>query len=151
MSKAGRKTLLTPEREAQILASIRAGAFDWVAAQAAGVSAPTFYRWLADKRQPYRAFAEKVAEARAIARLSVEIEVRKKSPEFWLSRGPGRERPGEPGWGEKTTVEHTGPGGGPVKTESQAQVIHDDSRVAQILGVMSAHGFLPKPPGEPDA
>lgn len=150
MSKTGRKTLLTPEREAQILASIRAGAFDWVAARAAGVSVPTFYRWLADKRKPYRDFAEKVAEARAVARLSVEIEVRKKSPEFWLSRGPGRERPGEPGWSEKTILEHTGPGGGPVKTETQARIVHDDSRVAQILGVLSEHGFLPKPPEDSD-
>lgn len=141
MSKAGRKSLLTPDRERQILASIRAGAFDWVAARAAGVSVPTFYRWLSDERSPYREFAEKVAEARAVARLSVEIEVRKKNPEFWLSRGPGRERPGEPGWGEKTTIEHTGPGGGPVETKAVVEVKPD--QLADVMGVLSAAGVVP--------
>lgn len=104
MSKTGRKTLLTPECEAQIVASIRAGAFDWVAARAAGVSQTTFYRWMEGKTKRHREFRDAVLTARAQARLSAEISVRKDKPEVWLMKGPGREKPGEPGWGEKVEV-----------------------------------------------
>lgn len=103
----GRKTRLTPDASQRICAAIRAGAFDWVAAEANGVSRRSFYDWLAwgeKGREPYSQFSRDVAEARAQARLAAEIEVRRGNPLQWLRLGPGRDRKGAPGWTEQ--VEH---------------------------------------------
>jgi hypothetical protein len=112
---AGRPPLLDDQIEATITAAIRAGAYAWVAAQAAGVSQTTFHRWMTDDRPRYRQFREKVDQARAQARLAAEIEVRKTKPEVWLRLGPGRERPGEPGWTD--SMQHSGADGGPVQVQ----------------------------------
>ncbi len=99
--KAGRKTLLTPELEATILGFIKAGAYDWVAAEAAGIGSTTFYRWLNEEsspEEPYRAFRENVSRARAEARVVAEAAVKREEPFRWLRFGPGRDRPGRPGW-----------------------------------------------------
>jgi len=107
-----RPTLLTPERHKSIVAAIRAGSFDWIAAEANGISRETFRVWMRkgerDKRKPYVVFAADVRAARAQARLSAEIEVRRDQPFNWLRFGPGRERDGEEGWTESSEVRHTG-------------------------------------------
>ena len=100
---AGRKSKLTPDVEQQIVAYIRSGAFDWVAAQAAGIGRTTFYRWMQageNGEGPYDSFYAAVREARAVARVAAEMEVRNNNPLAWLRYGPGRARPGEPGWTE---------------------------------------------------
>ena len=107
-----RPTLLTPERHKAIVAAIRAGSFDWVAAEANGITRETLRLWLRkgarDKRKPYRAFSDDVRAARAQARLSAEIEVRRDQPFNWLRFGPGRERDGEAGWTESSEIRHSG-------------------------------------------
>jgi hypothetical protein len=110
---AGRRTLYSPETHRAIVAGIRAGGYDWVAAQAAGVSRSTFRRWmrLGERKaavEPYRTLAHDVHQARSQARLSAEIEVRKEQPFNWLRFGPGREREEEPGWTESREIKHTG-------------------------------------------
>ena len=40
-------------------------------------------------------------EARAEARLSAEVEVKRGEPLNWLMKGPGRDRSGEPGWTDR--------------------------------------------------
>ncbi len=100
---AGRKSKLTPDVEQQIVVYIRSGAFDWVAAQAAGIGRTTFYRWMQageTGEDPYGSFYTAVREARAVARVAAEMEVRNNNPLAWLRYGPGRARPGEPGWTE---------------------------------------------------
>lgn len=108
----GRPTLLTPERHRAIVAAIRAGAYDWVAAQANGIDPDTFRSWIrrGDKEgtEPFLSFVTDVRTARAQARLSAEIEVRKEEPFNWLRFGPGRERPGEDGWTESKEIRHSG-------------------------------------------
>jgi hypothetical protein len=94
---------LTPEIEGQIVSFIRSGGYPWVAAEGAGIPRQVFARWIrrgarARSRPPYRRFYEQVMQARAQARLAAELETRKKDPRYWLTHGPGRERPGEPGW-----------------------------------------------------
>jgi hypothetical protein len=111
----GRETLLTPERQQRIVSFIRAGAFDWVAAEANGVDRRTFFEWVqrGDAEHPdreqtdrYAQFAHAVREARAEARLSAEVEVKRGEPLAWLMKGPGRDRPSEPGWTERpATIE----------------------------------------------
>jgi hypothetical protein len=93
----------TPELQQRICAFIRAGGFPRVAAEAAGVPAGVFERWLRRgkrRRAPYcyRAFAEAVAQARAQARLAAELQVFDKRPLDWLKCGPGRETRTDPGW-----------------------------------------------------
>ena len=104
---AGRRTLLTPEMSAKICAAIRAGAFDWVAAEAYGIGRRTFYDWIArgeTGRAPYLQFSRDVEEARAQARLGAELEVRKGNALAWLRLGPGRDKKGAPGWTEAMEV-----------------------------------------------
>jgi transposase-like protein len=73
---AGRRTNLTPEIHQRIVAYVRAGAYTWVAARAAGVHPATFYRWMKRGEEtpagPYRAFYDDVEEARAQARVTAE-------------------------------------------------------------------------------
>ena len=100
---AGRKTKLTDELQQQVVSYIRAGAYDWVAAQATGIRKATFYRWMQAGergRQPYAGFFAAVREARAVARVAAEMEVKRDNPLAWLRYGPGRAKPGEPGWTE---------------------------------------------------
>ena len=108
----GRPSLLTPESHKAIVAAIRAGAYDWIAAEANGIDRETFKLWMRTgirtKREPYRSFVRDVRTARAQARLSAEIEVRKEQPFSWLRFGPGRERDGEAGWTESSEVKHSG-------------------------------------------
>lgn len=136
--KGGRPTLLTPEVEAAILTRVRVGAFAWVAAVSAGVSPSSFQRWMMtgkreqeewealcvqheedDAWEPpelgrWGKFYAEVAKARATARMAAETDVRKGNPLAWLTKGPGRDRPGEPGWTDNHKVELTGADGGPV-------------------------------------
>jgi hypothetical protein len=93
----------TPELQQQICAFIRAGGYPRVAAEAAGVPARVFARWLRrgrGKRAPavYRAFADAVAQATAQGRLAAELQVFEKRPLDWLQCGPGKETRSEPGW-----------------------------------------------------
>lgn len=108
----GRPSLLTPERHKAIVAAIRAGSYDWVAAQANGVDPTTLIFWMRrgerEGEGEYFEFFKDVRVARAQARLSAEIEVRKDQPFNWLRYGPGQERESEPGWTETKEVKHSG-------------------------------------------
>lgn len=106
---AGRNTKLTPEVTRIICDAIRNGAFDYVAAQAAGISRVTFINWMNAAQEPDAdpatvEFFNNVQAARADARQDAENRVYKEQPFNWLRYGPGRERPGEPGWTSESTV-----------------------------------------------
>jgi hypothetical protein len=92
-------------REQMILAAIRGGAFPRVAAEVWGLPGDVLDRWLrqarSQRRRPPRAivaFAERVRQAVAHARLTAELEIRTKDPKFWLCHGPGRDTKSAPGW-----------------------------------------------------
>jgi hypothetical protein len=96
---------LTPELQAPILASIRAGGFPHVAAEAWGVPRATFEQWIEwgtrskpPARDPYKSFALAVIQAQAQARLKAEMAAMEDDPHFWLKNGPGRDQPNKPGW-----------------------------------------------------
>jgi hypothetical protein len=91
-----------------IVAYIRAGAWDHVAAEAARISPRTFQDWMArgEGRHPtrpstpkLRAFARDVNQARAQARLVAETAVFRDRPWWWLSH-VARSEPGRAGWSE---------------------------------------------------
>src|SRR5437660_1607549 len=74
---------LTPEIRAQILAGTRQGGHAYIAAQAAGAPLDVFKQWMRKGRKSrrsrnlYRVFYEEVQQAKGIARLLCETEVRK--------------------------------------------------------------------------
>lgn len=123
----GRPTKLTPELQAQIVKDIGDGAYDWIAAQAAGIAPSTFWRWmqLGEKgNHTYSEFCKEVKQARAKARVKAEAKVFKSNPFAWLRYGPGRDRPGEPGWTD--SVELNG------SEERPLHVFSHDAAVAAI-------------------
>lgn len=138
-----RKSKLTTKLIDQVCEKIKAGAYDYIAAEAAGISQRTFYDWLADAEKPDAAplkiqFSQSVAQARAEARQAAEQAVMKDKPETWLLKGPGREKPGRPGWTNESTVnaEITGAGGGAVVLtlqEWRKQAEKNHQQVAQVL------------------
>jgi hypothetical protein len=94
---------LTPALQQQLCAYLRAGAYPHVAAEACGVPREVFDDWLRrgtarPAREPYRSFAAETRQAMAQARAGAEVQTLQKSPVTWLKNGPGRERPGAPGW-----------------------------------------------------
>ena len=95
--------MLTPAVQEEICRYLASGAFEHVAAQAAGIPAEVYARWIQAggqkrAREPYRTFYLRVQTARAQARLLAESTVLEKAPHVWLKSGPGRECPGNPGW-----------------------------------------------------
>jgi hypothetical protein len=136
---AGQAGKFTPEVREKILQYIRAGAFEWVAAQAAGIGRATFYRWMRDPRAEYQVFADDVRQAHAVVRVTAEVEVRKMDPLAWLRIGPGRSKQDEPGWTEQVAI--TGPNGGPVQTEQVEPSLDlsklTDEELAQLRGLQA--------------
>jgi hypothetical protein len=93
--------ILTPALQERIVASLRAGGFPEIAAQAWGISPRTFRRWMRRGdlgMEPYRSFAAAVREAEAQARLRAELDIFENQPRIWLQHGPGRETETSTGW-----------------------------------------------------
>jgi hypothetical protein len=100
--------MLTPEIERTILSYIEAGAWDYIAAEAAGIGERTFHDWMARgeglhatraKTPALSAFARRVREAKARSRAAREIEVARADPKFWLTH-EARSKPRREGWTE---------------------------------------------------
>ncbi len=112
-------------RAGQILAGIRAGCYPEQAAQAAGVSASTFYAWKArgerEKTGRYRDFLEELRKAEAEAeRNAVEIWRSAIDDEGdWRAAQAFLERRFRDRWGRHQTSELVGPGGGPLQAEQR--------------------------------
>lgn len=108
-SRGGRPTKLTPTTHEQIVNFVRAGMYAHIAAGASGISARTFYNWLrrgrAGRRGRFVQFLRDVHTAQSQARGAAECRVYAENPLAWLRVGPGRERPGEPGWTESSQVQ----------------------------------------------
>lgn len=157
MSKRpGRKPTLVaqPQLQGEILELIELGAYDYQAAEASGISQRTFQRWMrwgqdeaermeredagypSEERACYYHFARAVEKARARARVQAEIRVQAEDPKFWLRSGPGRTRPGRPGWTETVSVVG-GDGEGPVQSE-ELHVHTDEERAARAHEILDA-------------
>ena len=92
-----------------ILNYIRAGGYDWVAAEAAGIPAEVFHDWMrqgaSEATGPLRDFFIEVMKARSQSRLKAEIDLRDENTLAWLRYGPGREQLGRPGWTESVSID----------------------------------------------
>lgn len=142
---AGRPTKLNDETQAIILEWIGKGAYDWVAAQAAGIDPSTFKNWMKRDEDIYIEFQRQVRMARARVRAEVEAQVRKEAPFNWLRFGPGRERPGEPGWTDSTAVTNGEGGELVIKVEYVDAPSYDNDVSSRPAGEDSGSG---EDPGE---
>jgi hypothetical protein len=108
---ATRRYSLTPEAQNEIVAFIRAGSFPHVAAEAAGIPAFVFRRWLAlgnpDGRRRgwrphplYTPLWNAVRQATAQARVLAETNAMRDLTARWLMHGPGKEQPNASGWSQ---------------------------------------------------
>ena len=94
----------------------------------------------------YRELRDKISEAAAAARSDAEIRVFRDTPFQWLRYGPGRERPGEPGWTEpsQTVLVETGPETIQILDERESPEYR--TRVlAEAIASMVELGHLPMP------
>ena len=96
---------ITEALQESICANIRDGMYPEVAAGVEGISAEYFREWMTKgqnkrkrARKVFREFAAAVERAQAYARGTAEVEAKWRNPLAWLTRGPGKERPGSPGW-----------------------------------------------------
>ena len=105
----GRPTKLSDERQAQIVADVRAGNYAEVAAKRAGIGETTFYRWMRwgeAGRVRYRQFrqaiqdAEGHAEVRAVTLIATEMSMDWKAAAWYL------ERKFHDRWGRRERLEH---------------------------------------------
>jgi hypothetical protein len=107
-----------------VCAFIRAGAFPHAAAEAAGVPRDEFEKWLGygtpNRRKkgwrPHKTFTplwRAVMEAKAQARIRAEMKTFEEDPGRWLTQGPGKDKPNDPGWSRVVR---------PVVNETNAQV-----------------------------
>jgi hypothetical protein len=147
---------LTREIEEKILALIRAGAWGYAAAEAAGISARTYYEWLArgegrsarGSTPKLKVFARRVRQAEAEARIVAEADVFRTRPALWLSRRV-RSKPGREGW---TTP--VGDGEGPsfsldFKDYQDPQVRAELYRVHELMLQIEPEFVIPSCP-DPD-
>lgn len=111
---------LTPEIQARIVEMIRGGTFDYIAAEAVGISQRTLREWIQrgegehPTRPPtrkLRAFATEVRRAKAEARAAAEIRVFRDNAPRWLSY-QGRTKPGREGWTHPPETQVTAEGAG---------------------------------------
>jgi hypothetical protein len=113
-----RPTKLTPEVKERIVKAVRAGNYPEVAAQSAGISKATYYRWMSVGEKAVsgiqREFYEAVRDAEADAEVEVVARILKAVPEEWRAGLALLERRHPERWGRRQAHEHTGPGGTPL-------------------------------------
>lgn len=100
---ARRSPAFDAQKAELLLSYLQAGAYGHVAAEAAGIPNATLHEWLRrGQRQgatePYRSFARRYVQTRALARLQAEFTIFKDDPKSWLKCGPGKETVESPGW-----------------------------------------------------
>jgi hypothetical protein len=85
LGRVGAKPKLTPELADRIVALLGRGVPLRVAATACGVSRASVYRWAARPEPEFRAFAERVQQARADGELAFVAAVLRQSETRWQS------------------------------------------------------------------
>lgn len=138
-AKPGRKTRLTPERQAKIVNAIRAGAYIETAAAAAGINKTSLYAWLKKgERYPgtiFSAFADAVNEALAQAEMRDVLAISKAAGEDWRAAAWRLERKFPGRWGQITRTQISGPDGGPVRVNTNVDVTTlTDEQLAALAG-----------------
>lgn len=137
----GRPLKLTPKVQEQICNAIRAGSYSEIAARYAGISAPTFYKWMAlgdgeHAKSPYKEFREEVESARAAAEVrNIGLIQQAANSGTWQAAAWFLERTAPARWGRRSALEVTGAEGGPVKVD-----VPIDELEAKVLKLIKGDG-----------
>ena len=125
-NKGGRPSKLTPEITKRICDLVRAGNYLEVAAAVCGINKDTLFEWLKrgarSSRGPYKRFSDSVDIALAEAEINDVNALDKAANADWRVPAWRLERKHPTRWGRMDRQEISGPGGGPVLTESKATV-----------------------------
>lgn len=130
----GRHSKLTPEVQERIVSAIRSGNYIEVAAQYAGISKNTLYRWLANADDEnaddaYRDFRDAVESARSAAEVrNVALIQQAANDGTWQAAAWYLERTAWQRWGRRTMV--TGDAGEAIKVE-----VDHRQTLRQVLGL----------------
>lgn len=123
---------LTPELSEKICNVLRAGNYIETAANYAGVTRNTFYRWLrrgaraeeaddtSNLEAPYRAFHAAVSESMAAAEIRDVALIAKAATDQWQAAAWRLERRYPEKWGRRERHEHTGKDGGAIEFSVKA-------------------------------
>lgn len=127
----GRPSKLTQARHNKIVADIRAGNYAQIAAVASGITEQTYYNWLnrgaehkaSDDPELRGSIYAKFFEA--IKRAEAEAEVKQlramQTDDKWQRRAWWLERRFPKRWGQKQSLELSGPDGGPVEVTDNSR------------------------------
>lgn len=110
-----RPSKLTPKLTETICAFIRTGNFAKVAAEAAGISEATFYRWLSDEGDQFREFQESVARASAEAEVAAVEVLQAAFQDDWRAALEFLKRRFPERWQDRSRHDHAGKDGGPIE------------------------------------
>lgn len=131
-----RESKLTPEVQRRIVTSLRAGNYAVVAAKAAGISEPTFYRWMEhgeDKGEEnlpehgtFREFRESVTRAIAEAEEVLVKRWQKHSITDWRAARDLLARRHPEKWKSTERREVTGADGGPINYAWMDDAMEED-------------------------
>ncbi len=146
--KRGRKSKLTPEVREKICALVRGGNYYKVAAQACGIAETTLYEWIekgrvaTDRSCDYALFAEALKKADAEAESADVLIIKKAAKKSWQAAAWLLERKRFQRWARREKMEHSGPDGGAIRTESKLTVKDIQKIVDHPKGVEYALGLL---------
>ena len=120
MSKRGRPTKLNANTAERILEVLRLGVPQSTAVAYAGISRPTYYRWLAaaddpDASEDFQDFRDAVKVARAEAEVRSIAAIQNASRKSWQAAAWFLERSFPEHWARTDRHEVTGRQGGPVE------------------------------------
>lgn len=133
--KLGRPSKLTPEVQATILNSLRAGNYLEPSCHLANVAPQNVYLWIKrgaaeqlridagkpanDDETPYREFRDAVKAAQAQSEIRDVALIAKAAEKQWQAAAWRLERKHYERWGRKQTIEVGGRDGGPIQVEQQ--------------------------------
>lgn len=125
--KVGPRLKLTDKLRDQLANLIKVGNYREHAARAVGISTTTFYRWMEtgeadhenDRATPYRELWEAVTRAEDEAITAAVLALRKGMANDWRAAIAFLERKDPDNWGKRQRLEHSGPGGQPIRTDNQ--------------------------------
>ena len=108
---AGRKTILTPELQDDVVKRIRAGNYIKVACQSVGIGVSTYFEWLKkgeEGRQPYAEFTEAIKKAESEAHVNYVAIVASHAPTQWQAAAWWLERRFPQLWGRRDRLDIKG-------------------------------------------
>lgn len=152
---AGRPTKLTPELQDEICEALRAGNYLETAARRCGLAKSTLHLWLhrgrleidrlsenprarmRKREAPYVEFSEAVKKAEADAETMAIAVIMLAGKTQWQAMAWYLERKHFDRWGRKQAIEHSGKGGGAIKSEVKAGLSAETIAAIkrQVLGI----------------